>query len=133
MWTKNKKGNNFLRTKTSKIGKMVCLHFDAFFYVQNLFLKQKINRFEIVLITSYTILLTCTPIYPPMQNLFVCIYFYLWSSVRISFFMRIFSNLSYLWVSLLFVRIFWNLCHSFLESFWIYVSMKVSKCMNTII
>ena len=32
---------------------------------------------EIVLMTSFTILLTCTPINPPIENLFVHIYFYL--------------------------------------------------------
>ena len=38
---------------------------------------KEINWFEIVLITSFTILLTCTPINPSMENQFVCIYFYL--------------------------------------------------------
>ena len=41
------------------------------------FRKKKINCLEIVLITSYTKLLTCTPINPPIENLFVRAYFYL--------------------------------------------------------
>ena len=57
---------------------------------QNLFVK-KINRFKIVLIVLYTILLTCTPINSPIKNLFVRTYFHLRSSVRISSF---YENLS---------------------------------------
>ena len=78
----------------------------TFLYVQNFFVK-KINWLEIFLITSLTILLTCTPINPHIENLFVHIYFYLWSSVSI---------FSYLW-----------------SSVWIYGLMKISKRMNTII
>ena len=64
-----------------------------FLYVQNLSLKNKeINWLEIVLIASYTLLLTCTPINPPIENLFAHIYFHLWSSVRMSF-----ENLFHLW------------------------------------
>ena len=43
--------------------------------------------------TYFAILLACTPIELPVENLFVCTYFYLWLSVRIFFFMRIFLNL----------------------------------------
>ena len=78
----------------------------TFLYVQNFFVK-KINWLEIVLITSLTILLTCTPINSPIENLFVHISFYLWSSVSI---------FSYLW-----------------STVWIYGLMKISKRMNTII
>ena len=39
--------------------------------------KNKINRPKVVLITSFTILLTCTPINPFIKNLFVHTYFYL--------------------------------------------------------
>ena len=65
-----------------------------FLYVQNLSLKKnkEINWLEIVLIASYTLLMTSTPINPPIENLFVHIYFHLWSSVRMSF-----ENLSHLW------------------------------------
>ena len=51
--------------------------------------KKKINRFEIVLITSFTILLTCTPINPLIENVFLRPHFYLWSS----------ENLFFLWES----------------------------------
>ena len=48
----------FACTKTSKRVKIVCFTFWSFFYPQNLFVKKKkINRLEIVLITSFTILL----------------------------------------------------------------------------
>ena len=64
----------------------------------------KISRLEIVLITSYTILLTCTPLNLPMENVFVRSYFSLWSAVRISSFCKnIFKSLrisSYLWLSM---------------------------------
>ena len=47
--------------------------------------KKKKNWLEIILIASFTILLTCTPLNLPIENLFVLTYFYLWSSVRIFF------------------------------------------------
>ena len=58
------------------------------------FLKKnkEINWLEIVLIASYTLLLTCTPINPPIENLFAHIYFHLRPSVRMSF-----ENLFHLW------------------------------------
>ena len=77
--------------------KSFVLSFGAF---GEFFRKTKINSLETVLITSFTILLTCTPINPPIEGLFVRTYFDLWSSLRISFFMRIFLNPSYLWESL---------------------------------
>ena len=77
--------------------KSFVLSFGAF---GEFFRKTKINSLETVLITSFTILLTCTPINPPIEGLFVRTYFDLWSSLRISFFMRIFFNPSYLWESL---------------------------------
>ena len=48
---------------------LLCL----FLCAQNLFIKKKTkkNRLEIVLTTSNTILLMCTPINTPMKNLFV--------------------------------------------------------------
>ena len=55
--------------------------------------KKKINWLEIVLIASFTIPLTCTPINQPIKNVFVCTYFYLWSSVIIYFLWESF----YLW------------------------------------
>ena len=88
--------------------KAVCFAFWCFFYAQNFFVK-KIIWLEFVLITSFTILLTCTPINPPIENLFVGIYFYLRSSVRISSF---YENLFKSFVS---VRIS-SFCENILES-----------------
>ena len=51
--TKNNKVNIFyVRKKTSKRVKVTCFAFWCFFCAQNLFEKKKINRLEIVLITS---------------------------------------------------------------------------------
>ena len=50
--------------------------------------KKKKNRLRIVLIASFTILRACTPTNPPIKNLFVHTFFYLWSSVRISSFYK---------------------------------------------
>ena len=47
------------------------------------FHKKRLNRLEIVPITSFTILLTSTPIKPPIENLFVRTYFYLLKSLFI--------------------------------------------------
>ena len=44
---------------------------------------KKRKRLEIVLITSYTIILKCTPSNPPFRNLFLSIYFYLPESLII--------------------------------------------------
>ena len=85
----------------------------AFFYAQNLFIKRKKNSLEIVLVTSFTILLTCTPIKPPFKGLFVRTYFYLWLSRRISSFYEKFLNL------FLFMIICVNL---FFKSLWKYAS-----------
>ena len=59
-----------------------------FFYAQNFFVKKKNKNkkkhwFEIVLMTSFTILLTCNPIDPPIKNLFAHTYFYLFESLII--------------------------------------------------
>ena len=69
-------------------------------------IQKKKNWFEIVLITSCTILLTCTPINSPIEGVLVRSYFYLWSSVRISSFYEnpfesfLFVRISsYLWSS----------------------------------
>ena len=105
--TKNNKGNNFLLIKTSKRTKIGYFALWCFLYAQNIFVKRKINWLKIVLITSFTLLLACTPINPPFENLFVLTthiylyYFYLWSSVRTFF---ICENL------FLFVIICVNLC-----------------------
>ena len=81
------------------------------FWVLVLFVRSKSfhkkNWLEIVLIASYTILVICTPINPPIEGFFVRTYFYLWSSVRISFFMGIFLN-PYLWESLLIYDHLWE-------------------------
>ena len=71
--------------------------------------KKKMKRFKIVLIASFTLLLTCTPLNLPIENLFARTYFYLWSSVRIFpfcenllnlfLFMIICENLLFLWES----------------------------------
>ena len=73
----------------------------AFLNAQHLFVKKK-NWLEIVLITSFTMLVTCTPINLPIDSLFVHTYFYMWSFARVSSF---YENLFYLWESLLIVRI----------------------------
>ena len=39
-----------------------------------------IKRFKSTLIPSFTILLTCTPLILPIENLFIRTYFYLWES-----------------------------------------------------
>ena len=69
----------FARTKTSKRVEIVCFGFWCFLYAQNLFAKKKTkkNWLEIVLISSFTIPLTCTPINSPIENLSVHNYFYL--------------------------------------------------------
>ena len=72
-----------------------------------------------------------TDVYPyqPTENLFVRTYFYFWSSVRISSF---YENL---FESFLSVKISFY-CENLLESLsfvWIYIFMKISKRMNTII
>ena len=56
-------------------GKFIILHFGVF--LRSKYFRKKLNRFEIVLITSNTILLTCTPSNLPIKNLFGHIYFYL--------------------------------------------------------
>ena len=55
--TKQQRQQFFACSKTSKSEKAVCFAFWCFFYAQNLFVKIKINRLRIVLITSNTILL----------------------------------------------------------------------------
>ena len=75
------------------------------------FFCKKIKRFKIALIPSFTILLTCTLLDSPIENLFVRIHFYLSSSVRISsIYENLFESLliyDHLWESFLFMRIFW--------------------------
>ena len=78
--------------------KLVLLWF-AFLCAQNIFVK----KIEIFLITSFTILLTCTPVNPPMESLFVHTSFHLWES---PLFMRIFficEKFFLLWESLSFL------------------------------
>ena len=65
----------------------------------------KISRLEIVLITSYTILLTCTPLNLPMENVFVRSYFSLWSAGESLLFVKIFLNP---WESLLIYDHLWK-------------------------
>ena len=54
--SQQKERQQLLQRKTSK-GEIVCFAFWCFFYAQTFFVKKKINRLEIVLITSFTILL----------------------------------------------------------------------------
>ena len=110
----------FMCAKTSKGMKIVCFTLGAFMRDRNIFVK-KINRFETVPIAS---IYTTTDVYPPQapyQQLLLHTYFYPRSSVRMNlfflwkpfwissfyenlfeylFFMRILSNLFYLWESL---------------------------------
>ena len=110
-------GNNFSCVQKLLRGwKWFVLRFGAFCAI-NLFWKKNINSLEIVLITSNTILLACTPINPPIENLFVRTDFYLWSSVRISSFLWesfliffICENLFLLWESFRITVICVNLC-----------------------
>ena len=92
--TKQQRQQFFARTKTSNF----LFTFGCFFHAQNLFVK-KINRLEIVLVTSNTILLTCAPINHLIKNLFARIYFCLCESLIICenlfFSMIIFENLFY--------------------------------------
>ena len=94
-----------------------CFCFFSWFLLNLHFCVLKIfsKKIEIVLIDSFTILQTCTPINSPSKNLFLHTYFYLWSSVRISIFMRIFS---FLWLSL---RIY------FFKSLWKSTSVWISS------
>ena len=68
--TKNNKVKNFLHTETSKMVKVVYFAFWWFFYAQNFYGKKKSNRLETALITSLTILVTCTPINPSIESFF---------------------------------------------------------------
>ena len=68
------------------------------------------KKIKIVLIASFTALLTYTPINRPIDNLLARTYFYLWSSVRTS---SLYENL---FESFLFVRISSCLGSSFFNS-----------------
>ena len=68
--TTNNKGNNFLRIKSSKREKNGWFWFDLRFCSAKSF-RKKIDLFEIVLLISFTILMMCTPINLPIENLFV--------------------------------------------------------------
>ena len=52
-WTKNNKGNGFLRAQTSKKVKVACFAFWCFLCKRNLFVKKKVICLEIVLIPSF--------------------------------------------------------------------------------
>ena len=115
----------FVRAKSCCLCLLIFVYVDWFwlicaFALSKYFHKKKIiNWLEIVLIASFTILLTCTPINPSIENSFVRSYFYFQSSVKISFSMRICLICENLFESLSFV--------------WSYVFMKISKCMNTLV
>ena len=75
--TKEKQANKkqqrqrvFARTKISKRMEIVYFAFWCFLYAQNLFIVKKNKRLDIVLITSFTILLTCTG--SPCAGAFLC-------------------------------------------------------------
>ena len=53
MQTLNNKGNNFSSAQTSKRVKVACFAFWCILCARNHFVKKKINRLEIVLITSF--------------------------------------------------------------------------------
>ena len=78
------------------------------FYAQNLFVK-KINKLEIVPITSFYYTTDLYPYHPTYREFICTLYFYFWSSVTISFLMQIFFNL------FLFMIIWENL---FFKSLW---------------
>ena len=88
---KQQKQQFFRAQKVHKRGKLLVLRF---FYDAKFFLKK--NRWKIVLIISFIILLMCTTLNSPTENLFASTYFYLfysWSPVRIFFLpMIIFEN-----------------------------------------
>ena len=73
----------------------LCFYAFCAFCACEIFLQKKIKRFKIVLILSFTILLTCTPLTLPIENYFIT-YFYLWSSVRMFPFNENLLNLSLL-------------------------------------
>ena len=60
-WKKQQSQQVFARAKTSKRVKNIYFAFWCFLYAQNLFAKKIINWLEIVLITSFTILLYSSP------------------------------------------------------------------------
>ena len=78
------------------------------------FRKKTINWLQIVLITSFTILLTCTPINSPIENLFAHAYdnlqdFFTW------LFVKIFSYLFLPWIYFHLYAFVWMLKH---QKYW---------------
>ena len=73
---KTTKATIFCVQKLHKRGKIV---YFVFLCCRNFFK----NKQKSVFITSLTILLTCTSLNLPMENLFACTYFYLWESLFI--------------------------------------------------
>ena len=88
--TLDNSGNNFLHAQTSKRVKVTCFAIWSFSCVQNLFVKKKINRLEIVLLTS---LYYTTDMYPYQLTYQTSIYMHLSSFVTIC------ENLFFLWES----------------------------------
>ena len=88
--TLDNSGNNFLHAQTSKRVKVTCFAIWSFSCVQNLFVKKKINRLEIVLLTS---LYYTTDMYPYQLTYQTSIYMHLSSLVTIC------ENLFFLWES----------------------------------
>ena len=88
--TLDNSGNNFLHAQTSKRVKVTCFAIWSFSCAQNLFVKKKINRLEIVLLTS---LYYTTDMYPYQLTYQTSIYMHLSSFVTIC------ENLFFLWES----------------------------------
>ena len=77
--TLNNKGNNFLRAETSKRVKVACFAFWCFLCARNLFVK-KINRLEIVLITSFYYTTDVYP-YQPTYRTSIYMHFFLFVTI----------------------------------------------------
>ena len=78
---KTTKATVFCTHKTVEEGRNRSKRVEIMFWVLVLFVRSKSfhkkNWLEIVLIASYTILVICTPINPPIEGFFVRTYFYL--------------------------------------------------------
>ena len=117
--TLNNKGNNFSRAqKLLIVWKLFVLRLMPF--LRSKFFRKKIRRSEIVLITSFAILLRCTPINTPIENLFV--YAYVNDNLQDFFYIIICRNL------FLPVRIHFHFCFlSVRIYFYLYVFVWMLK------
>ena len=78
--TLNRKGNNFLHTQTSQRMKVSCFELRCYLCAQNLFVKKKISRLEIVLITLFYY---TTDVYPfqPTYQAFIYMHLFLFVTI----------------------------------------------------